>query len=71
VPIVLREVRINKKMSLRALSRKSGVSVSQISRIERGESDPTFSVMCSLSYALKVPYYEIFLCSCPSDAANS
>ena len=60
--IYLKEIRKAKRLSVVRLAELSGISKSQISRIERGESDPTFSVMCKLARALQTPYHKIFVC---------
>lgn len=62
MPIYVYKIRKQKKLSLRQLAKLSGVSLAQISKIERGLSDPTFSVMCKIAIALKVPYQEVFVC---------
>ena len=42
------------------LAELSGVSKSQINRIENGLSDPTVTVICMLAEALNISPYELF-----------
>jgi len=44
------------KLSLRQLSRLSGVSISSLSLIAKGEGNPTINVLLKITAALKVPY---------------
>jgi transcriptional regulator with XRE-family HTH domain len=59
--IILKEIRESRGVTLHELAEKSGISTVQLWRIERGDSDPTFTTMCKIAHALKVPYYEIFI----------
>jgi transcriptional regulator with XRE-family HTH domain len=47
-------------LSMRELSRKSGVSVSSISLIESGEVTPTVPTAIAICKALGRDFYEIF-----------
>lgn len=58
----LRETRQNQKLTIRDLARLAGVSISTISRIETGESDPTLSMMCRLCKALHAKLDDVFYC---------
>lgn len=51
----IRFLREESKMSQKGLAEKSGVSTSWISRIERGEVDPTWSTIARISEALGIP----------------
>ncbi len=62
----LRELRAASGLSLDALAHKSGVSRSNISLIERGQSSPTAVVLDKLSSALGVSVASMFE---PSEAA--
>jgi DNA-binding XRE family transcriptional regulator len=53
-------VRMELDLSMRELSRKSGVSVSSISLIESGEVSPTVPVALAICKALGRDIYEIF-----------
>ena len=54
------EERRRKKMSLRDLAEKSGISKSQISRIENGEMHPTVYTLCLIAIALEESPYKLF-----------
>jgi transcriptional regulator with XRE-family HTH domain len=55
----LKELRIRKVMSQADLSRESGVTVSAICRLERGERKPRFVTIRKLARALNVDPGEI------------
>jgi transcriptional regulator with XRE-family HTH domain len=55
----LKELRIRKVMSQADLSRASGVTVSAICRLERGERKPRFVTIRKLALALNVDPGEI------------
>lgn len=61
VKILVKEVRNKKGITLRQLSDLSGVSKSQISFIENGESNPTLLVMLMLAKALQVDLKELYI----------
>ncbi len=56
----LRELRDSQNLSLEALATRSGVSRSNISLIERGESSPTAAVLNKLASALGVALATLF-----------
>lgn len=56
----VRKLRAAHSLSLDALEKKSGVSRSMISLIERGESSPTAHVLEKLAAALNVPLASLF-----------
>lgn len=62
VKFLLREVREENHVSLRALSALSGVSKNYLSEIENGKANPTISVLCDIAYALDVPLDRIVQC---------
>jgi transcriptional regulator with XRE-family HTH domain len=64
----VRALRARQRLSLDALARKSGVSRSMISLIERGESSPTASVLEKLAAGLGVVLGSLFD---PPDLAGS
>ncbi|HEV6964977.1 XRE family transcriptional regulator [Roseateles sp.] len=66
----LRQLRTSAGLSLDALAHKSGVSRSNISLIERGQSSPTAVVLDKLSSALGVSVASMFEAS-PAPAAPS
>lgn len=51
---LLKDVRLQKKISLRQLESLSGISKSQISEIENGTSIPTIYTLCLLAVSLDV-----------------
>jgi len=56
----VRELRARQRLSLDALARRSGVSRSMISVIERGESSPTAVVMEKIARGLRVTLPTLF-----------
>lgn len=58
----LTEIRESRNLTMRELSKMSGVSKSTISRIESGEVIPTQTVMCKLCKALKLSLNDVFFC---------
>ena len=56
----LREARRSPGLSLDALAKRSGVSGSMVSQIERGESSPTVATLWNLTQALQVDFAELF-----------
>ncbi|TXT39464.1 MAG: XRE family transcriptional regulator [Planctomycetota bacterium] len=54
------QLRTSRELSLDALARKSGVSRSMISLVERGESSPTAVVLEKLAAGLNVPLASLF-----------
>lgn len=61
--IHLNAVRSVKNMSIRELSKRSGVAKSHIQNIEAGAVSPSIDVMCKLAKALGVPVCELFSCN--------
>lgn len=53
-------VRVSRRMSVDELARRSGVSRSQIFRIENGWSNPTLRCLCKLADALNVEVGELY-----------
>lgn len=60
VEILLREIREEKSISLRKLSELTNISVSQLSKIERNESEPTISILIRISLALKTDIKNLY-----------
>lgn len=58
--IKLRELRIQKGFSLRALAELSGLNVNTLSLIENGKSSPSVSTLQRLAFALNVPITAFF-----------
>lgn len=53
-------VRMQRKMSIRALAEKSGVAKSHIQKIEAGKASPSLEVMCRLAEALDCDLSELY-----------
>ncbi len=60
--IYIEKVRIEKKMSLSELSRRSGVAVSHLYNIENENKIPTIRVLCDIARALDTPCWELYSC---------
>lgn len=56
----LYRVREEKNYSIRRLADISGVSKSQIERIELNQSNPTITTLCMLAKALDVPPSDLY-----------
>jgi transcriptional regulator with XRE-family HTH domain len=56
----IRELRKDRRLSMRALAERSGLSLNAISRIERGESSPTVASLFTLATALQVHIADLF-----------
>ena len=56
LPNRLKDARRDKRLSLDAVAKLSGVSRSMVSQIERGESSPTISTLWNLTKALQVDF---------------
>ena len=54
------EIRTEKKMTLRDLSSVSGVSRSQIDRIENNQTHPTVLTLCQIADALEANPCDLF-----------
>ena len=57
----LKSIRRAKKLSLRKLADIADVDFSQIHRIEKGESNPTLTMIYALADALKVKVSELII----------
>lgn len=60
VEIKIREVRESKNISLSDLSRLTNISKSHLSNIERGEKEPSISILIRIALALKVDEKELY-----------
>ncbi len=56
----IREIREERRLSLRALAERCGLSVNAISRIERGESSPTVSSLLLLAAGFDIHIRDFF-----------
>jgi transcriptional regulator with XRE-family HTH domain len=64
VKLLIEKIRYDKNMSLKQLSRKSGISKSHIWGVELGHRNPTITTLCQIARGLKVPCYELLECNC-------
>lgn len=55
----IKKLRKNKGWSLSYLSGMTGISVSQLQRIEKNETMPTYDKVCEIAYALGVGLEEV------------
>lgn len=60
--LYVEKVRLEKKMTLAELSRKSGVAVSHLYNIESGIKIPTITILCKIAKALEVPCEDLYSC---------
>jgi len=60
--LYLKEIRNQKKMSIRVLAKKADIGRASIERIERGNTDPRIGTLCKLAKALDVPVTALFSC---------
>ena len=60
--ILLKKIRSQRGITLRQLSRLSGVSASEINRIENEEIQPTAITLCYLAKALQVKICDLIDC---------
>jgi transcriptional regulator with XRE-family HTH domain len=58
---VIRELRLERNLTLRTLSKRSNVALGYISEIERGQKDASSVVMESLANGLGVPIHQIVI----------
>src|SRR5919197_4327113 len=56
----IRQERISRGVSLRALAAEVGVSASMISQIENGKSQPSVSTLYAITSALGISIQEVF-----------
>ncbi len=64
----IRALREQRGMSVTELGRRTGVTKSQISQIERGGSNPSLPVLRAIAKALGVPLFTLFVDDDPHDA---
>jgi transcriptional regulator with XRE-family HTH domain len=59
---VLREFRLERQMSKRALSQRAGLSASYVGKLERGDIDPSVKAFSVIALALELTPQEILFC---------
>ncbi len=60
IEIKLREIRKSRHISLDKLSELTHISKSHLSNIERGEKEPTLSILIRIALALKIDEKELY-----------
>ena len=60
VEILLKQVRLEKEMTLETLAQLSGISKGHLSKIERQERDPKISTLVLIADALKVNVNDLY-----------
>ena len=60
VRIKLKEIRESKKMSLVELAKKTGISKSHLNYIERGEKEPSLSMVVRIAVALNIDEKDLY-----------
>lgn len=60
VEILLKQVRLEKGMTLETLAQLSGISKGHLSKIERQERDPKISTLVLIADALKVNINDLY-----------
>ena len=55
----IKKLRKDKGWSLEYLSELTGISKSQLQRIEQNETMPTYDKVCEIAYALKTPLEKV------------
>ncbi len=64
----LRELRLERKLSIRALAERSGLNVNTFSLIENGKTSPSVSTLQQIAAALEVPITAFFEISLPQNS---
>lgn len=57
----IRELRLERGMTLDQLSRAAGISASHLSRLERGQAEPSFTVAAALATQLGVSLNDLLV----------
>lgn len=60
IEYLIKQIRNNRNMTLRELSRKTGISSGYLSEIERNEKKPSFDYMILIAKALNVQLEELY-----------
>lgn len=56
----IKQLRKSKRLSQEALALDSGIDFSYLGRIERGENNPTYLMLCAIAETLSVSVAELF-----------
>ncbi len=57
----IKALRKSRKISQEKLALDSNIDYSYIGRIERGENNPTYLMLCAIAETLKISMVELFL----------
>lgn len=60
IKILLKEIREEKNITLRKLSEITGISKSHLSYIERGEKEPSLSIIIRIAVALNIDEKDLY-----------
>lgn len=60
IRILIKEIRLEKNMTLETLSKLSGISKGHLSKIERQEREPKISTLIQIALALKVKVEDLY-----------
>ena len=60
IEYLIKQIRNDKNITLRELSRKTGISSGYLSEIERNEKKPSFDYMILIAKALNVQLEELY-----------
>lgn len=60
IELLIKEVRLQKNMTLETLARLSGISKGHLSKIERQEREPKLSTIILIAKALKVDIDKLY-----------
>lgn len=60
IELLIKEVRLQKNMTLETLARLSGISKGHLSKIERQEREPKLSTILLIAKALKVDIEKLY-----------
>lgn len=60
IEILVKEIRLEKNMTLETLAKLSGISKGHLSKIERQEREPKISTIIQIASALKVDVTKIY-----------
>jgi len=61
VGLSIKNIRIQKKISLKDVAAKSGISSSMLSQIEKGNANPSLNTIKSVANVLNIPLFKLFL----------
>jgi len=61
VGLAIKNIRIKKKISLKEVAARSGISSSMLSQIEKGNANPSLNTIKSVANVLNIPLFKLFL----------